>query len=183
MIKISILLLLGAVILLAAVRDACLRARWLSNRQRDREWIKSRKLSLVTRLIGCAILSLWSLGAAAQYHTIYLAPTFVYNEGYFDPPTPYETSLSAAFADVISAAGGCHGSYCYSFSNLQPVLPPLPLVLNSMEFHTGITSMKRSATRRGKIAAHTPIGEPYKRALCVRMDPAADTTTRLRRID
>ena len=60
--------------------------------------------------------------ALAQSHTIYLLPQFLYKQA-DNNVLPYETTLAAAWADV-QASGYCGGGYCYSYSNLEPVLPP-----------------------------------------------------------
>jgi RHS repeat-associated protein len=79
--------------------------------------LKIRVLSFPILFLG-VLAALWGTTAAAQSHTIYLLPSFVYNDG--NIPTPYETTLPAAWSDVQGARDYCTDGTCYTVQNLHP---------------------------------------------------------------
>jgi hypothetical protein len=79
---------------------------------RNRQFIKQR-ISSLPPILFAGIASLWMTTAAAQSHTIYLLPQFLFTEANVN--APYETTLAAAWADV-QASGYCGGGFCYSCS-------------------------------------------------------------------
>jgi YD repeat-containing protein len=85
-----------------------------------------RLISILILSLG-VVLALWGTTASAQSHTIYLLPQFLFDAPDLPSgPTPYETTVPAAWADV-QATGGCRSDgNCYTYSNLTPVLPPAP---------------------------------------------------------
>jgi RHS repeat-associated protein len=76
-------------------------------------------------LSACAPLAALLLCGPVLAYEVYVAPAFVYNEGYFNPPTPMEPSVAQAWVDVqndttynyCSTVGG--GTTCYSLLNLH----------------------------------------------------------------
>lgn len=68
------------------------------------------------------LLSVCTPVHAAQQ--LQVAPMFLFDEGYFDPPTPWEPTLSQAWSDVQAAKNGCITyptySICYTVQNLHP---------------------------------------------------------------
>jgi RHS repeat-associated protein len=89
------------------------RSRDVAARQRR------RTLRVALLLAVCAVV--WGTTASAQY-TIYVEPIFLYNN---NDNSPFRTSVAAAWADQ-QATDYCTASYCYSFVNLYPDLPPSP---------------------------------------------------------
>jgi YD repeat-containing protein len=82
-----------------------------------------RRMSSLPPLLLAGIASLWMMAASAQQsQTLYVEPMFLFR----DPNivTQFETSPSAALADVQAARGGCSGSSCVLFINLTAVYPP-----------------------------------------------------------
>jgi RHS repeat-associated protein len=61
---------------------------------------------------------------AHSQSVVQVEPVFLFNEGYFNPPTPFETSLSQAWSDVQSVEDKCTTSggstTCYTALNLHP---------------------------------------------------------------
>jgi hypothetical protein len=80
-----------------------------------RNSVKRRMLSM-SRILFAGIAALWGITAAAQSHTIYVEPLFVYEA--WNNPTFASTSIAAVFANAAAqVAALSDASYTYSAMN------------------------------------------------------------------
>ena len=83
--------------------------------------INRQRTAFPARLVLGAVALLGAIGVSAQtQYSIYVEPMFLYNWQYGNnPPTPFRTTLAAAWADVQAQPPGCAPETC-SWINLQP---------------------------------------------------------------